>query len=86
MIGPSESCGRSPALSESRTYAPLSKRTLLSQLWAAPSVAFVQKLRTIPNDGAVFRKDERITEPGIKSQPADFFDGGFVVGVTVTTQ
>jgi formate dehydrogenase beta subunit len=69
---------------------PLSQRTrrtisVLSQLCAAPSVAFVQKLRTIPNDRAVFRKDERITEQGIKSQPAGFFDGGFVVGVTVTT-
>ena len=59
---------------------------LLSQLCAAPSVAFVQKLRTIPNDRAVFREDEWITKQGIKSQPAGSFDGGFVVGVTVTSQ
>lgn len=63
-----------------------SKHELLSKFCGTPSVAFVQKLRTIPNDRAVFRKDEPITEQGIKPQPAGFFDGGFVVGVTVTTQ
>ena len=58
----------------------------LSQLCAPPSVAFVQNLRTLPNDRAIFGNDEWIDEQEITSQPSGFFDGSFVVVVMVTTQ
>jgi hypothetical protein len=41
---------------------------------------------TFPNDRAVIRKDEWAYEQEIKSQQSGFFDGSFVVRVTVTAQ
>lgn len=60
------------------------KCKLLCRLCTTPSVAFFQKLWALPNDRAVFRKNEWTREQGIKSRTAGFFDGSFVVGVTVT--
>src|SRR6476661_3272738 len=57
----------------------------LSPVRANPT-AFVHKLRALPNDRAILRKDEGINEQAIKFQPDGLFDSSFVVGVTVTTQ
>jgi hypothetical protein len=68
------------------TTSEFAERKLrLSPVRANPT-AFVHKLRTLPNDRAILRKDEGINEQAIKFQPDGLFDSSFVVRVTVTTQ
>lgn len=65
------------------TIKPLRSNSLdQAKVFARILRALFQKLCTVPNNPAVFRKDQWIDEQRVKSQPSGFSSSGLIFGIT----